>query len=389
MWLILRARHKHAEWGYWFSGALAFFILSGVIGVHGRTVAEDTSQNDPVAGLHCQAGWKAYDHSPCICLGDLFPRAAWNDPCVLKTGSKYVMYMTSSAEMPGRPPVQPYRVISSDGVNWQLDPRTPLLGPGATDDFDCQNVETPPVVSFGGRYHMYYTGVKAGMNGPLAIGHATSPDGIKWVKDPRNPVLQATGNPQDSCGIHAAEPGAVVLRGKVYLYFAAVGLRPGGFPPVKRVIALAKSSDGSAFTKPQVVLEQSDRYPAELGFDGYSTPSAAVYKNRVHLFYDVGFFAPKAEHTWTQVAIHHAMSEDGETHWVQDAKPIFTRRSFAWTSLEVRAPCALFDGTTLKLWFAGNAEVKDFLPDVRSAGRTSKFWIGYATTEIHHYDGKK
>jgi hypothetical protein len=155
------------------------------------------------------------------------------------------------------------------------------------------------------------------------------------------------------------------------------------------VIALAKSADGFTFSLPHAVLEQNDRYPTKLGFTGYSTPSASVHGNRVHLFYDVGYCAPKAEHKWTQVAIHHAMSEDGEIHWSQDAERIFTRRSFDWLSMEVRAPCALFDGTTLKLWFAGNAQIQDFLPDVRSTGRTAKFGIGYATTKTRHYDGRK
>jgi len=177
------ARHKYAKWRHWFCGVLAFLVLRSVTWIPGGAILPDLSaaeaEGDPVAGLHCQQGWQAYAQNPCICMRDPFPRAAWNDPCVLKIGSRYVMYMTSSAEMPWRPPVQPYRAVSMDGVKWQLEPKMPLLAPGANaDDFDCQNVETPSVVFFGNQYHMYYTGVKAGMGGPMAIGHATSPDGI-------------------------------------------------------------------------------------------------------------------------------------------------------------------------------------------------------------------
>jgi len=64
------------------------------------------------------------------------------------------------------------------------------------------------------------------------------------------------------------------------------------------------------------------------------------------------------------------------------------RRGSLWRGQADLHPAALFDGTTLRLWFAGNAQPQDFLSDVRSKGRTAKFGVGYATTDIHHYDGR-
>ena len=334
---------------------------------------------DPIAGLPVQEGWRPSAENPYLSFGQLRPLASRNDPCVLKWEGRYVMYLTSSLMIPGRPPVQPFRAVSDDGLRWTLEPKTPLIEPGKdASDFDLQSVETPSVVSFKGQFHLYYTGVKQGLSGPMAIGHATSEDGIHWTKDPSNPVLRPTGNPNDFNGIHVAEPGAVVRGGAIYLYHASVGLRPGGAPPVRRVIALAKSADASHFEAPKVVLEQGDLYPAKLGFDGYSTPSAAIRDGRVHLFYDVGYFDPHAEHKWTQVALHHAVSDDGETGWEQDPRAIFTSRSFGWTSLEIRSPTALFEGDVLHLWFAGNAKVEEFVPEVKQTGRTGKFGIGHA-----------
>jgi predicted GH43/DUF377 family glycosyl hydrolase len=357
-------------------------MILAVLAMRPGTPQDPEKPDDPVAALAVQEGWRPDPENPVLSFGDQRLLASWNDPCVLRRDGRYVMYLTTSMVLPGRPPVLPFRAVSDDGVRWRLDPRTPLLSPGDdADDFDFQSVETPSVVFFRGRYHLYYTGVQKGLSGPLAIGHATSEDGIHWTRDD-GPVLRPSGQPDDFDGIHVAEPGAVVLGDEVYLYFAAVGRRPGGDPPARRVIALAKSSDGSRFGTPKVVLEPSDLYPASKGFDGYSTPSAAVHEGRVHLFFDVGRWDPDAERNWTQVALHHAVSDDGESNWTQDPRPIFTAPSFGWTSLEVRSPCALFEGETLHLWFAGNARVEEFLPEVRQALRTKKFGIGHAIHDV-------
>jgi len=100
------------------------------------------------------------------------------------------------------------------------------------------------------------------------------------------------------------------------------------------------------------------------------SPSAAYDGHNVHLFYDVSYFSAKAEHQWTQVAIHHTISPDGLTDWEQDADPIVTRLSFAWATMESRSPTALFDGDTIRLWFAGNNRPLDFLPEIRGQYRT-------------------
>ena len=171
------------------------------------------------------------------------------------------MYLTSSRFLPGLPPVQPYRAVSRDGLEWRLEPKTALLNQSFDpSDFDYQSVETPSVVILRKMYHMYYTGVQKGLGGPMAIGHATSTDGVHWTKDPANPVVRPTGEPGDFNGIQVAVPGAVVYRDRVYLYFTSVGLRPGGRPPARRVIGLVKSDDGSEFGPPQIVLEQQSPF---------------------------------------------------------------------------------------------------------------------------------
>jgi predicted GH43/DUF377 family glycosyl hydrolase len=210
----------------------------------------------------------------------------------------------------------------------------------------------------------------------MSIGHAVSDDGIGWTKDAR-PVAAPSGVHSDWNGYQVAEPAAVIVGDRLHLYFAAVGLRQGS-PPARRVIGLATSENGREFSPPEEVLKPHELYSPEKGFDGYSTPAAAVSNGKVHLFYDVGYFNADVSRKWSQVALHHAVSENGRTGWVQDQEAIVTRNHAEWTGLEVRAPAPLFEEGRLRLWFAGNAEPGKFIDAVRATGTTNLFGIGYA-----------
>jgi predicted GH43/DUF377 family glycosyl hydrolase len=353
----------------------------GVAQQGGDATSEPSQEADPVAQIPVQSQWKFHPENPVICFGELRSYATWNDPCVLKSDAGYVMYLTTAMRQPGSPPVQPFRAVSADGLEWRLAPETPLLAPGEKDAFDAASIETPSVVQFKGQYHLYYTGVGAGgLGGPMSIGHAVSDDGIHWTKNAR-PVASPSGVHSDWNGYQVAEPAAVVVGDRLHLYFAAVGLRQGA-PPARRVIGLATSENGRDFSPPEEVLAQHELYPPEKGFDGYSTPAAAVAGGKVHLFYDVGYYSADASHKWSQVALHHAVSEDGRTGFVQDQAAIVTRNHAEWTGLEVRAPAPLFEEDRLRLWFAGNAEPDRFIDAVKATGTTKLFGIGYAESQI-------
>lgn len=312
--------------------------------------------------------WHPYSSNPIILLEQEKPGAMWNDPSVIKVGSQYVMYLTTS-QTAGQDNISVYRAISADGINWDIKTELILI-PGNGGSFDEKKVETPSVIFFDGKYHMYYTGISdAGLIG-FSIGHAISLDGINWSKVGNEPVLSPSGKFTDWNGFQVAEPGAVVFKNKIYLYFAAVGtIGDGTKPPfVKRSIGLAISDDGMTFENPQKVMGQSALYPSENGFQGYSTPAATFYNGRLHLLYDV-FQYRKGEkpEEHLQVALHHAISSDG-IKWVEDSAPIFTRENFPWTRREIRSPSILYDNQELKMWFAGDDLI------------AKKLWgIGYAT----------
>ena len=49
-----------------------------------------------------------------------------------------------------------------------------------------------------GTYHLWYTGYNDDRGPSKSLGHATSPDGVRWVRDPANPVFSGTWT-EDVC----------------------------------------------------------------------------------------------------------------------------------------------------------------------------------------------
>lgn len=327
-----------------------------------------------------QGFWRLEPDNPVIRGGDFFDKSLWNDPCVLKTGDGYVMYMTSSTKEPFKPPVLPFRAISKDGVKWRLQPNAPLMDTSGTP---FVSMETPSVVFYKNEYHMYYSGVHRAGNVPaMEIGHATSSDGIHWRKDPK-PVITSSGNVHEWTGFAVAEPGAIVYNGRIYVYFAALGQRPSGSPPQLQNIGLATSSDGTTFDAPRIALAQSKTYPPEAGYPGYSTPSALVDGKTVHLFYDVVHFQKNAKPEWRQVAIQHAVSTDGGLSFVEDRGTVLRREDTSWARTgELNGPAALIDGDEVKLWFGSHAGYDELGNMIKRGWKGPEFGIGMATTSL-------
>ena len=317
--------------------------------------------------------------SPLIGINQMRPQGLWNDPCILQLNdSSYVMYLTTSVEQPFNPPVLPFRAVSSDGLSWNLSPNTQLLNATGTP---FVSIETPSVVHYKGIWHMYYTGIY-GDNSSMAIGHATSTDGIIWEHDStKNPVISPTGKIFSWRSYLVAEPGAIIINDKIYVYFSAMSSRfrrEGNYPPQKQVIGLAISNDGTYFSNYQVVLEQTELYSPSNGFVGYSTPSAVLYDNIIHLFHDVAYYNETANPSWRQVILTHAFSYDGIIFY-QEPYSIGNCNSCAWTSTEIRSPSVIMIGDTPRMYFAGDGDMLSILLSLQIPHKIgTQFGIGYA-----------
>ena len=343
--------------------ALALAACSGGGGSGGDTAAGPTLDPSKIAAACFQGGT-----SPELQIGTAFANADWNDPHVLKVGSEYWMFASSNLGFPpagpASSPVQIYRFTSTDAASWTLNPTAPVLTVAAAQ-WDQGGSETPAVVSFGGKYHMFWTGYPdawPSLNAQhFRIGHATSSDGIAWTKD-ASFLLGPSGASGNFDQYIVAEPGPVVFNNTLYLYFTAVGV-DAGLAASLQVIGVVTSTDGVAWSAPALAFKPDQSvYPRNQNWVGYSTPNAAVIAGKVHVFVDVA--NDHGNNTWTQEALHHAFSADGLTDWTQDPAPLRRLTDFTWTRREIRSVAALLDDTTLRLYFAG-----DDLPNAWGIGQ--------------------
>jgi predicted GH43/DUF377 family glycosyl hydrolase len=297
--------------------------------------------------------------TPELQIGSGFPNADWNDPHVLKVGAEYWMYASSNLGFPpagpASSPVQIYRFTSNDATSWTLNPMTEVLTVSA-GQWDQGGVETPAVVFFAGKYHMFWTGYPDAWPNLDAlnfkIGHATSTDGIAWTKD-ASFLVEPSNTMGDFREFIVGEPGPVVFNNTLYLYFTAVGIDAGLMNSLQ-VVGVMTSTDGVLWSAPALAFKPDQTvYPRASNWVGYSTPNAVVIAGKVHVFVDVAN-DHGVSNGWTQEAIHHAWSSDGLTGWTQDPAPLRRITDFTWTQREIRSPHALLDGTTLRLHFAGD-----------------------------------
>jgi hypothetical protein len=155
--------------------------------------------------------WTKYDSA-----SPIIARAS-EDPYIVKSGIIYYLYAEDKADNPFRN-IRLY--TSTDFATWTDQGDVLDIGdPGSWEDTD---VSSPVVWIDGSTWHMLYEGRSSTQRG--AIGHATSSDGLSWVKDPLNPIFVATNSEWGYAGVSwcdALVPDQITFRddGLVVLNF--------------------------------------------------------------------------------------------------------------------------------------------------------------------------
>jgi predicted GH43/DUF377 family glycosyl hydrolase len=155
------------------------------------------------------------------------------------------------------------RILAGKGF-WQPYERNPVLECGDPGEFDHAALGTPSVIKVGDVYHIYYetwqdpgdphAAVKRNKFGgrisydrprgdytTLHIGHAISRDGVRWVKDPENPVI-GRGPKGDWDHVGTWDPFVIFEDGIFKMWYGA------GVGPTCDW-AYAVSNDGTHFEK--------------------------------------------------------------------------------------------------------------------------------------------
>lgn len=149
-------------------------------------------------------------------------------PSVLKISDMYQMwYAAYDAVVNGETTDGTVNIgyaTSIDGINWTKHAGNPVLTTTA-GAWDAVYVQDPEVKFHNGKYHMWYGGTDVGDNYFQQTGHASSLDGIYWVKSPNNPVLQR-GESGSWDANTASFPTIVIESNKVKMWYTGKDVEP-------------------------------------------------------------------------------------------------------------------------------------------------------------------
>ena len=345
---------------FWSIGALAISACSSspntpidaAVGIDSKTIdAPMVDARLPDVSKLKASCFALEGSNPVLERGEQFAGSTWGDPHVIKVGAQYIMYATSDHDFDGN--IGVYRLTSPDGVAWTLAPRTPVFEKSPVQtDWDRKSAETPSVVFFKGKYYMFYTGYPNAHYLPkeFRVMMATSVDGITWQRQPH--AIAPTDPTNDTPSLNfrqwiAAEPGAMVFKDELYVYFAAQGADLS-VNTTLFTIGVTRSSDGLLWTEPQVAFKPEQAvYPRKSNWHGYSTPAGLEINGQAHVFFNVVTDTP-----FHQTKIHHAVSANGVDQWQQDSEALLDRSQLApWADEDVVSPTVVMDGTQLKCGF--------------------------------------
>ena len=150
-----------------------------------------------------------------------------------------------------------YATSKDEGYSWQEQGMA--LGLGAEGEFDSHSVFTPNILSYKGKYYMYYTGVKptpGNAKGQFEGNHTTdftafglavanSPDG-PFERVENNPVLKISDIAEDFDSYRIDDASLLVKDKKVWFYYKGRSIIHGKKGPrfTKMGVAMAEQPEG-------------------------------------------------------------------------------------------------------------------------------------------------
>ena len=262
--------------------------------------------------------WTKFPYNPVMrsgCSGT-WDSVSIVDPSYIDEGDTLKMWY-SGYDGSGGPRSIGFSWSIDDGESWNCFGEA-VLETGSGSDWDSDGIEAPYVMEDGSGYTMWY----AGFDGvTLQIGRAESSDGITWVKDPGNPVLEAESGEWDvTIGYKA-----VIKEDSNYkMWYAGVDFEDD----VLYKIGYATSPDGSNWTKwggnPIIGEEQ----PPDWEETGMSTLDVGIRQDTKGSYYEMWYSGTALGISGPRLG--SAVSADGLA-WEKDAGNPFLELGAAGT----------------------------------------------------------
>ena len=159
-------------------------------------------------------------------------------------------------------------------VDFQVHETNPVLPTGAPGTWDAGLVDPGAMTFHAGQFHMLYNGIPSWPH-PLSVGHATSEDGIAWVRQGSEPVFDHREVPFAGWGIRANS--VVVEDGTWLLYFAAADEEGALRGRIGRAVSRAPDGPWSVDTVPALRPGPTGAWDAAAVGDAKVVPDADGY----------------------------------------------------------------------------------------------------------------
>ena len=128
--------------------------------------------------------WDRAPLNPFITLGEGQYGMFWHGSSVVE--GEFRSYYAIGDVIDDRSGYRIYGATSPDGETWTPGP-DPIIDLGPLDSYDGSDALAPTILVEGGVHKMWYNAID--IAGKMTIAHATSADGVTWVKHEANPVV--------------------------------------------------------------------------------------------------------------------------------------------------------------------------------------------------------
>lgn len=260
------------------------------------------------------------------------------DPHVVSFGGRYLMYFSIPPHKDK--PAGGWNIgiaESKDLINWQ---KVGEINPEA--EYEQKGLCAPGALVRDGKVHLFYQIYGNGRKD--AICHAVSADGIHFQRNATNPIFRPTG--EWNCG-RAIDAEVIFFKDKYFLYFAS---RDPEYK--KQILGVATAPADTDFNREDWTLaaDSSILYPV-LPWEGECIEGASVIRRGRKLY----MFYAGAYNNWPQ-QVGVAVSKDG-IRWerMSDVPFLPNGKEGEWNSSESGHPHIFTadDGRTF-LFFQGN-----------------------------------